>query len=425
MPDSRPLAPGVERPCVGCTRALFGAVAHCPYCGTAQSGFASAPKAGAEISVADRSRRTDPSAQTDAAAPPILPEQAEVTTNADAPSSLQAKPKTKTKPKPATPVVIVSTSAGSTADAPAAPIPAAKSGKKTGLWVVVGILAIAGAWIALRGGPSEQCKVSLADGERLASGDPRQARVRLDVAIQACEGNTASLERAASLSKTLQPALQALDVCDRVKKDAERQIGDGRLGQAQRLLAAQPPACAARPDLLLVRQAGEDARRNAADKLAQARSEIGEGHAEAAQALADEAEKLDRESPELARTRRVIESKVKDLASAAAAAAKAAEAAQAQAAVLAPPLQIQGEPIRPQPSFEARPTAAPTIDARRVECDVLVRGGNRALINRSYDVAMQQADEALSAFPGCPGAADLGRIARQAKDRARTGVVIQ
>ncbi len=84
------------------------------------------------------------------------------------------------------------------------------------------------------------------------------------------------------------------------------------------------------------------------------------------------------------------------------------------------------------PAAQAAPTPAtqpasalPAIDTKRFECEVLVRAGQKALANRSYDDAMQRADEALAVFHDCPGAAELGRNARQAKDRARSSAVIQ
>jgi hypothetical protein len=73
----------------------------------------------------------------------------------------------------------------------------------------------------------------------------------------------------------------------------------------------------------------------------------------------------------------------------------------------------------------AAPAAQPALDPKRFECEVLVRAGQKALANRSYDDAMQRADEARAAYPDCPGAAELGRTARQAKDRARSSAVIQ
>ena len=78
----------------------------------------------------------------------------------------------------------------------------------------------------------------------------------------------------------------------------------------------------------------------------------------------------------------------------------------------------------PTPAQTAAP-APPALDAKRFECDVLVRAGQKALGNRSYDDAMQRADEAMGVYPDCPGAAELGRNARQAKDRARSSAVIQ
>ena len=79
-----------------------------------------------------------------------------------------------------------------------------------------------------------------------------------------------------------------------------------------------------------------------------------------------------------------------------------------------------------QPSVPV-PTVAQTSvgDARRIECEVLVRSGQRALANRSFDVAVQQASDALAAYPGCPGAQELSADARQARDVARAGVAIR
>lgn len=80
-----------------------------------------------------------------------------------------------------------------------------------------------------------------------------------------------------------------------------------------------------------------------------------------------------------------------------------------------------------------RETAKPPMDReidsaetiKRVECTVLVRAGQRALSNKSYDEAMQSAREAEAAFGNCPGAQGLLQSARQAKDKARQSVTIQ
>ena len=65
------------------------------------------------------------------------------------------------------------------------------------------------------------------------------------------------------------------------------------------------------------------------------------------------------------------------------------------------------------------------VNAGQVECSVLVRAGQRALSNKSYDEAMQSAQEALNAFANCAGAQQLFQSARQAKDKARQSAVIQ
>ena len=84
-------------------------------------------------------------------------------------------------------------------------------------------------------------------------------------------------------------------------------------------------------------------------------------------------------------------------------------------------------PVVAEPAPLAKPSAPaqPALDPKRFECEVLVRAGQKALANRSYDDAMQRADEALAVYPNCAGAADLSHSARQAKDRARSSAVIQ
>ena len=79
----------------------------------------------------------------------------------------------------------------------------------------------------------------------------------------------------------------------------------------------------------------------------------------------------------------------------------------------------------PAPLAKPSAPAQPALDPKRFECEVLVRAGQKALANRSYDDAMQRADEALAVYPNCAGAADLSHSARQAKDRARNSAVIQ
>ena len=99
-------------------------------------------------------------------------------------------------------------------------------------------------------------------------------------------------------------------------------------------------------------------------------------------------------------------------------------------AVAAPVRPAPARPAAPESTPQATPSAPaapapPALDAKRFECEVLVRAGQKALANRSYDDAMQRADEAQAVFADCPGAAELGHTARQAKDRARSSAVIQ
>ena len=99
-------------------------------------------------------------------------------------------------------------------------------------------------------------------------------------------------------------------------------------------------------------------------------------------------------------------------------------------AVAAPARAVPARLAAPEASPQATPGATPlpappALDTKRFECEVLVRAGHKALANRSYDDAMQRADEAQAVFADCPGAAELARTARQAKDRARSSAVIQ
>lgn len=69
---------------------------------------------------------------------------------------------------------------------------------------------------------------------------------------------------------------------------------------------------------------------------------------------------------------------------------------------------------RQEPSVQA----APQIDTRQIECKAMVKAGEKALASRSYDAAIDQAREAITALNNCPGAKELEETARRMKKKA-------
>lgn len=64
-------------------------------------------------------------------------------------------------------------------------------------------------------------------------------------------------------------------------------------------------------------------------------------------------------------------------------------------------------------------------DPRRIECETYVKAGRSALMNKSYDQAMDSASNALSVLAGCPGAAELMAEARRIKRAEQAKTVIE
>jgi hypothetical protein len=247
-----------------------------------------------------------------------------------------------------------------------------------------------------------------------------QARTQALGAVARCTGE--SQERAKTVLTAAESAQAADDNCGKAMRLSDGQISEGRLKLASRTLDAQPGACLSREDATSRRQRIESSRTSAAEKVSLALTQATEGQFDEARASVSEAERLDRDNAELAKTRREIETKVK-------------EAARASAPAVAPPpiASPTPSPVVPAPSpVAAPPPAAPQVQQmdnaennRRLECSVLVRAGTRALANKSYDEAMQSAQEARTVSTNCPGAQELFQNARQAKDRARQAVTIQ
>ena len=163
---------------------------------------------------------------------------------------------------------------------------------------------------------------------------------------------------------------------------------------------------------------------SAAEKLTQAQSQLVGGQAEQARASVDEAERLDRDNTDIAKVRKDIAAwKPPQPESPSPAPPVTPPVVATPAPVAKPPVQqAQQAPPQPPPAQQPADTAE---NNKLVECKVLVKAGQRALANNSYDEAMQSAQEARTAVANCPGAVDLFQGARQAKDKARQGAVIQ
>ena len=189
----------------------------------------------------------------------------------------------------------------------------------------------------------DTCQASLDEAYRLEKkGEPRQAQAKLTLALNACSGS--QLDKAKVLDRSLQPVVRALEACDRAKRDAEVQMGEGRLKPAQKLLIAQPTKCASRPDILALRQSIDLARKTAVETIQSARNKANEGRIEEARALADEAEQLDRDNPDIASVRKTIEMKSRELA--------------AQSAPM--PSRAPSPSATPSPSPSTSPAASPS-----------------------------------------------------------------
>ena len=288
-----------------------------------------------------------------------------------------------------------------------------------GVFKLIGLLFLAGAgyvgWqVFLKPKPPDACQQALdSAASAMQANQFAQAKSLALGAVARCTGE--SQDRAKIVLNAAGAAQAADDNCGEALRRADSQIADGRLKLALRTLDAQPGACLNREDAIARKQRIDSNKATAAERLSQAQSQLSGGQFDQARTSVDEAERLERDNADLSKIRKEIEAKTRE-----AAVAKAPPAPPPQTAPVVPiPAPATNPPVQaPQPVDSAE-------NNKRLECAVLVRAGQRALANKSYDEAMQSAQEARAAFANCSGAQDLFQNARQAKDKARQAAVIQ
>ena len=425
---------GAKFLCASCTQPLFGVVRHCPFCGARQadqasSGGASTPvQSDTEAKPLTRwgSQAEVPAQPKLASSPPAQQEQVPTPMRAAHAPAPHETPKSPPQPPTAQPPAVPPVkppAAPSASGGPAAtltmpvPVPVPVPPKPVGTFIkLIGLLFLAGAGYAgwatfLKPKPPDLCQQALESAaESMQANQFAQAKTQALGAVARCTGE--SQDRAKTVLKAATEAHAADESCSKAVGQADRQIADGRLKLAQRTLDAQPGACLNRQDATASKQRLDSNMTGASEKLTQARSQLEGGQPELARASVSEAERLDRDNADLAKVRKEIavwrppESPV--------------PTPQAEAS---PPIVAIPAPVTKPP------LSAPQVDraesSKLVECTVLVKAGQRALANKSYDEAMQSAQEARAAVPNCPGALELFQNARQAKDKARQSAVIQ
>ena len=427
--------------CAGCAQSLFGIVRYCPFCGARQPENVTPIEASAQAQP-DAGNKSAARIGASANAAPL----AEVVTTANsvAPATpLEAAailgPESHALPKatqppvsiPSPPVPVQAASVGqqihkvgldNAASTTISPDSSASSGKLK--WIALLLMLGAGYAIwefLLKPKPPDLCQQALETAAvSMQASQYAQARAQALSAVARCTGD--AQERATTILKTAEAAQAAEDNCGKAMRQADNQISDGRLKLAARTLDSQPSACLSREEAVSRRQRIDSSATSAAEKVRQALALATEGQFDTARTSVTEAEHLDHDNPDLAAARKEIETRMRDAAKASA----ARVAPTPEAAVSTSPAFPVLSPIVPPP------VAAPPIQQvdnaennKRLECSVLVRAGTRALSNKSYDEAMQSAQEARSVFANCPGAQELLQSARQAKDRARQSVTIQ
>lgn len=426
--------------CASCAQSLFGMVRYCPFCGARQRDHVTSPETTARVEQNTGAKPlTRFGERAEAARPAPAPSAAQVMAPSTFPPAVanamqgaEVQPKVTPPQMPGrasvpaqSPTVVVplrSVSSTAVAPSPSSSNPSASSGKFK--WIALLVLAGAGyvAWeFVLKPKPPDLCQQALESAaSSMQASQFVQARIMALSAVARCTGD--SQERAKTVLKAAESAQAAEENCGKAMRLADSQISDGRLRLALRTLDTQPGACLSREDSISRRQRIDSSGASAAKKVSQALTQATDGQFDEARASVSDAERLDRDNPDLAKTRREIEAKVRD-------------AARASALPVAAPSVASPTPSPVVPSqspIAAPPSAAPQVQQvdnaennKRLECAVLVRTGSRALTNKSYDEAMQSAQEARTVFANCPGAQELLQSARQAKDRARQSITIQ
>lgn len=437
MADDAGRSAGAPYACASCSQSLFGVVRHCPFCGARQVEQASSAAAPAPSrSDAGSKLQRGPGPQPEEAMPlelvdrPPAEKERAAEPRAVAPSPApQAAPKAKPQPEPPAakpaeaPTVPVQPArpiaAPAVAAEPSPPTPPAPPKPGGGFAKFVGLLLVAGAGYAgwatfLKPKLPDSCQQALeAAASSMQANQFAEAKAQALGAVAHCAGD--SQDRAKTILKVATDAHAADEGCSKAVGQADGQIADGRLKLAQRTLGAQPSACLGRQDAAELKLRLDANMTGAAEKLTLAQNQLAAAQPDLARTSVDEAERLDRDNADIAKVRKEI------------ALWRPAESPPP------PPQAAPDPPVAVTPAPLPRPVLAPTQGPRGdaadssklVECAVLVRAGQRALANNSYDEAMHSAQEARAAVPNCPGAAELFQGARQAKDKARQSVVIQ
>ena len=404
-----------EHACPSCTQTHFGAVRHCPFCGVRQSDATSSTVAPALAQPdGDAKPLTRWGSQVEEVVQPAVAVETPISSASPHVPPQPPTPKPQPVRQPKSPVV----QAASVESPVAAAVPAKRSSSGMFKWVGPLVVAVAGyfGWqFFTTPKPPDVCQLALEGAaSAMQTGQFAQAKAQALGAVARCTGE--SQDRAKTVLKAADAAHAADENCGKAVRQADGQIADGRLKLAQRTLDSQPGACLARQDATASKQRMESNRTSAAEKLGQGQTQLSDGQIEQARASLNEAEKLDHDNADLSKTRREIEVK-----------AKAADGA-----ILTRASPFPVPPVATVPDRVTVPVKPPQVqnadnaeDSKRFECVVLVRTGQRALENKSYDEAMRSAQEARAAFANCTGAIELLQSARQAKDIARQAVIIQ
>lgn len=427
MSEVTPRSGGAKFLCATCAQSLFGVVRHCPFCGARQvdqaiSGGASTPmQPDPEAKPLTRwgSQAEEAVQLRVVKAPPAEPEQVPAPNHAAPAPAPHATPKAPPQPptaplsevQPAKPPASVEP-----ATTPSVPVPP----KPVGTVIkFIGLLLMAGAgyagWVTfLKPKPPDLCQQALESAaESMQANQYAQAKAQALGAVARCTGE--SQGRAKTVLKAATEAHAADEGCTKAVALIDRQIAEGRLKLARQTLDKQPGSCLNRQDVTASKQRLDANLTGALEKLTQAQSQLESGQPELARASVDEAERLDRDFAGIAKVRRDIALwRPPDSPS------------PTSKEMPSPSIATVPAPVtRPSPPEPQMSQADKAENSKLVECSVLVRAGQRALANNSYDEAMQSAREARAAIPNCPGAAELLQNARQSKDKARQSAVIQ
>ncbi len=304
--------------CAACGQSLFGIVRHCPFCGARQTDQpdGTAPAASPSGAGADKAL-TRFGDRADRPLPPAPPPPAPASPPADRPLA-PAAPAPAAPAPPKAPAVTPPPAKppAPTSPTPTAPAPVVAKARSGGAGKWLAMLVIAGGayagWEYLKPKPPDACQLALDSAASALQGNQfAQAKSHALAAIARCTAERQ--DRARVVLKAVETSMSADDSCAKALRLVDSQIGEGKLKQAQRTLDAQPGACLNRADAAARRQRLETNRAGAAEKLAQAQTLLADGQFDQARKSVDDAERLDRENADLAKTRKEIETKSREV----------------------------------------------------------------------------------------------------------------